>query len=78
MLHAYSFCLRRRSPDEANFFGNCGDGFVARNRRVGSRPAGQGVYRRRRSAPPVIYDWTGFYVGGNVGYSWGRERDDGA
>jgi outer membrane immunogenic protein len=21
---------------------------------------------------PVIYDWTGFYVGGNVGYSWGK------
>ncbi|HXW25503.1 MAG TPA: outer membrane beta-barrel protein [Xanthobacteraceae bacterium] len=21
---------------------------------------------------PVIYDWTGFYVGGNVGYSWGE------
>src|SRR4051794_26096167 len=23
------------------------------------------------------YNWSGFYVGGNVGYSWGRERDDG-
>jgi outer membrane immunogenic protein len=28
-------------------------------------------------APPmmpaaVVYNWTGFYVGGNVGYSWGR------
>lgn len=21
---------------------------------------------------PVVYNWTGFYVGGNVGYSWGR------
>ena len=19
-----------------------------------------------------IYNWTGFYIGGNVGYSWGR------
>jgi outer membrane immunogenic protein len=28
-------------------------------------------------APAVIYNWTGFYLGGNVGYSWGRERDDG-
>src|ERR1700761_2373625 len=30
-------------------------------------------------APPIVaavYDWTGFYIGGNVGYSWGRERDD--
>ena len=34
-------------------------------------------------APPVytkapvydpIYDWTGFYVGGNVGYSWGNSK----
>ena len=22
-----------------------------------------------------IYNWTGFYVGGNVGYSWGRSSD---
>jgi outer membrane immunogenic protein len=30
-------------------------------------------------APPIvdpIYNWTGFYIGGNVGYSWGRSRDD--
>jgi outer membrane immunogenic protein len=26
----------------------------------------------------VVYDWTGFYIGGNVGYSWGRERTDGS
>ena len=26
-----------------------------------------------KAAPPVaIYNWTGFYIGGNAGYSWGR------
>jgi len=32
-----------------------------------------------KAPPPVVavYNWTGFYVGGNIGYSWGRERDDG-
>jgi outer membrane immunogenic protein len=31
--------------------------------------------RMYTKAPPVVvavYDWTGFYIGGNVGYSWGR------
>jgi len=31
-------------------------------------------------APPIVpvdpWNWTGFYIGGNVGYSWGRERTD--
>ena len=27
-------------------------------------------------APVVLYNWTGFYVGGNVGYSWGRSNFD--
>jgi outer membrane immunogenic protein len=25
-------------------------------------------------APVALYNWTGFYVGGNAGYSWGRAR----
>jgi outer membrane immunogenic protein len=26
--------------------------------------------------PPVVYSWTGFYVGGNVGGAWNSTRDD--
>ena len=36
---------------------------------------------RYTKAPPVIaevWNWTGFYIGGNLGYSWGRERTDGS
>jgi outer membrane immunogenic protein len=32
-------------------------------------------------APAMIdagYEWSGFYIGGNAGYSWGRARTDGA
>jgi outer membrane immunogenic protein len=32
-------------------------------------------YTKAPIIPPVVYDWTGFYIGGNVGYSWGRSRD---
>lgn len=33
------------------------------------------MYTKAPVAPPVVYDWGGFYVGGNVGYSWGRSSD---
>src|ERR1700750_2110678 len=26
----------------------------------------------------AVYNWTGFYIGGNAGYSWGRSRTDAA
>jgi outer membrane immunogenic protein len=28
-----------------------------------------------KAPPPPISTWTGFYVGGNIGYSWGRETN---
>jgi outer membrane immunogenic protein len=33
-----------------------------------------------KAPPPVaaVYNWTGFYIGGNVGYSWGDARTDGS
>jgi outer membrane immunogenic protein len=35
-------------------------------------------YTKAPVAAAVVYDWTGFYIGGNAGYSWGRARTDGA
>ena len=26
--------------------------------------------------PPAYSSWSGFYIGGNVGYSWGTAKDD--
>lgn len=34
--------------------------------------------RYTKAPPPVVevWNWTGFYIGGNVGYSWGRADSD--
>jgi outer membrane immunogenic protein len=34
--------------------------------------------RYTKAPPPVveIWNWTGFYIGGNAGYSWGRSNTD--
>jgi len=29
-----------------------------------------------KAVAPEIFSWTGFYIGGNVGYSWGRGETD--
>ncbi|HZR76010.1 outer membrane protein [Bradyrhizobium sp.] len=38
-------------------------------------PAKAPVYTKAPAYVEPIYDWTGFYIGGNVGYSWGRSSD---
>jgi outer membrane immunogenic protein len=35
------------------------------------------MYAKAPIIPPVLYDWNGFYIGGNAGYSWGRAKTDG-
>jgi outer membrane immunogenic protein len=34
-------------------------------------------YTKAPVAAAIVYDWTGFYIGGNAGYSWGRGATDG-
>jgi outer membrane immunogenic protein len=34
-------------------------------------------YTKAPVVAAIVYDWTGFYIGGNAGYSWGRANTDG-
>jgi outer membrane immunogenic protein len=45
---------------------------------VASAQAADLAARTYTKAPVYVdpgYNWTGFYIGGNVGYSWGKSRD---
>jgi outer membrane immunogenic protein len=43
---------------------------------AGAADLGTPVYKAPVAAPPVIFSWTGWYVGANGGYSWGRGATD--
>ena len=48
---------------------------------ISSASAADLAARPYTKAPIMVdpgYNWSGFYIGGNVGYSWGRERTDGS
>jgi outer membrane immunogenic protein len=45
---------------------------------IGAASAADLAARPYTKAPMLVdpgYNWTGFYVGGNIGYSWGRSSD---
>jgi outer membrane immunogenic protein len=44
---------------------------------IGMASAADLAPRYTKAPPPIVavYDWTGFYIGGNIGYSWGRSSD---
>ena len=37
-------------------------------------PAKAPVYTKAPAYVEPVYDWTGFYIGGNIGYSWGNSN----
>src|SRR5579872_2363698 len=38
-------------------------------------PAKGPAYTKAPAYVAPVYEWTGFYIGGNIGYSWGRSSD---
>ncbi len=36
---------------------------------LGQRP----VYKAQPAPMPVAYNWSGFYIGGHLGYAWAKE-----
>jgi outer membrane immunogenic protein len=49
-------------------------GLIAGPAMAADMPVKAPVYKAR---PPVAaFNWTGFYLGGNLGYSWGRSNND--
>jgi outer membrane immunogenic protein len=36
---------------------------------LGQRP----VYKAQPAPMPIAYNWSGFYIGGHLGYAWGKE-----
>ncbi len=45
---------------------------VLRAGSLGAFAADMPVRYAKAPAAAAVYNWTGFYVGGNVGYGWGR------
>ena len=74
--HSHRSLRGRRRFHEAYLDWNGSGDVAVCNWRIGCRSGGEVL----RQGPPMVdpaFNWSGFYVGGNVGYSWGRERDDG-
>jgi len=49
--------------------------FAATGALAADLPAKAPVYTKAPVYVDPVFDWTGFYVGGNLGYSWGRSSD---
>ncbi|CAN7287463.1 porin family protein [Bradyrhizobium sp. LjRoot220] len=42
---------------------------------VGASAADMAVKARSPAPMAAVYNWTGFYIGGNIGYGWGQNTD---